>query len=73
VIATDTHILCNGSGLSPGNQQLNESMRSKSTAYLYLFRFILHYIRCYKVTFENLIKVHFCDNKGVISRGTDTY
>lgn len=73
VIATDTHILCNGSGLSPGNQQLNESMRSESTAYLSLLRFLLHYIRYYKVTLENSIKVHFCDNKGVISRGPDTY
>jgi hypothetical protein len=74
VIATDTHILCNGSGLLPGNQQLKESMRSKSTPYLSsLLRFILHYTRYYKVTLENSIKVHFCNNKGVISRGPDTY
>jgi hypothetical protein len=73
VIATDTHILCKGSGLSPGNQQLNESMRAESTSYLSQLRFILHYIRYYNVTLENSVKVHFCDNKGVISRGPDTY
>eukprot|EP00978_Attheya_sp_CCMP212_P015288 scaffold39404_cov36-Attheya_sp.AAC.5 len=43
VIANEHSTLCQGSGLSPGNQHLNESLRSESTAYLSALRYLLHY------------------------------
>eukprot|EP00978_Attheya_sp_CCMP212_P044425 scaffold310170_cov75-Attheya_sp.AAC.2 len=65
--------LCQGSGLSPGNHHLNESQRSESTAYLSALRFLLHYHRYYQVTLESSSKLHFCDNKILVSRSPDTY
>jgi hypothetical protein len=73
VIATDTGTLCEGLGLSAGNQHLNESLRSESTGFLAQLRYLLHYVRYYKVSPEKSNKVHYCDNQGVISRGPDTY
>eukprot|EP00978_Attheya_sp_CCMP212_P015598 scaffold40191_cov60-Attheya_sp.AAC.5 len=43
VIANEHSTLYQGSGLSPGNQHLNESLRSESTAYLSALRYLLHY------------------------------
>ena len=73
VIANEHSTLCQGSGLSPGNQHLNESLRSESTAYLSALRFLLHYHRYYQVTLESSSKLHFCDNKSLVLRSPDTY
>ena len=73
VIANEHSVLWQGSGLSPGNQHLNESLRSESTSYLSALRFLLHYQRFHQVTLESSLKVHFCDNKSLVSRSPDTY
>eukprot|EP00972_Heterocapsa_arctica_P017610 2603274-Heterocapsa_arctica.AAC.1 len=73
VIANEHSTLCQGSGLSPGNQHLNESLRSESTAYLSALRYLLHYHRYHQVTLESSSKLHFCDNKSLVSRSPDTY
>jgi hypothetical protein len=73
VLATDTEILWTGSGLSPGNKSLNESLRSESTAYLSILRFLLHYHRFYQITLQMSPKIHFCDNKSLVSREGHVY
>jgi hypothetical protein len=40
-------------GLSPVNQEQNESLQSENTGFLAVLRFILHYQTYYKVKFEN--------------------
>eukprot|EP00978_Attheya_sp_CCMP212_P006434 scaffold14672_cov61-Attheya_sp.AAC.7 len=73
VIANDTHILYTGMGLSPGNQELNESLRSESTAYLSILRFLVHYKNYNKITLEASTKLHFWDNISLVGRSKDTY
>ena len=73
VIANDTTILCQGNGLSPGNTELNESLRSESTAYLSMLRYLLHYQRFHNITLESSSKIHYCDNKSLVFRSPDTY
>jgi hypothetical protein len=73
VIANDTHILYKGSGLSPGNQELNESLRSESTGYLAILRFLLHYKAYHQLTLETSPMIHLCDNKSLVSRSPDAY
>jgi hypothetical protein len=73
VIATDTHILFKGKGLSPGNQELNESLRSESTAYLSVLRFLVHYRQYHQLTLELSNKFHYCDNKSLVGRSKDAY
>jgi hypothetical protein len=73
VIASDTHTLYEGSGLSPGNQEQNESLRSESTGFLAVLRFMLHYQTYYNVKFENCKKIHYCDNSSLVSRSPSIY
>eukprot|EP00978_Attheya_sp_CCMP212_P015904 scaffold41185_cov78-Attheya_sp.AAC.1 len=68
VIASDTHTIYEGSGLSPGNQEQNESLRSESTGFLAVLRFLLHYQTYFKVEFENCRKIHYCYNSSLVSR-----
>eukprot|EP00978_Attheya_sp_CCMP212_P018076 scaffold49035_cov37-Attheya_sp.AAC.1 len=58
VIASDTHTLYEGLGLSPGNQDQNESLRSESTGFLAVLRFLLQYQTYFKVQLENCRKIH---------------
>eukprot|EP00978_Attheya_sp_CCMP212_P036404 scaffold164862_cov35-Attheya_sp.AAC.1 len=60
-------------GLSPGNQELNESLRSESTAYLSILRFLVHYKNYNKITLEASTKLHFCDKSSLVGRSKDTY
>eukprot|EP00978_Attheya_sp_CCMP212_P031133 scaffold116596_cov73-Attheya_sp.AAC.1 len=73
VIASDTHTLYEGSGLSPGNQEQNESLRSESTGFLAVLRFLLHYQTYCNVQFENCQKIHYCDNSILVSRSPSIY
>eukprot|EP00978_Attheya_sp_CCMP212_P007874 scaffold18320_cov37-Attheya_sp.AAC.2 len=73
VIANDTHILYKGSGLSPRNQELNESLRSESTGYLAILRFLIHYRAYHQLTLEMSPMMHLCDNKSLVFRSPDAY
>jgi hypothetical protein len=66
-------ILVENLGMSPGNQEQNESLRSESTGYLSVLRFIYHYQNFHEVSFENCNKRHFCDNSSLVSRFPSTY
>eukprot|EP00978_Attheya_sp_CCMP212_P010025 scaffold24022_cov37-Attheya_sp.AAC.1 len=73
VIANDTHTLYTGMGLSPGNQELNESLMLESTAYLSILSFLVHYKNYHQITLEASTKLCFCNNSSLVGRRKDTY
>jgi hypothetical protein len=72
-LAIHNRILVENLGLSPGNQEQNESLRSESTGWLSLLRFIYHYQNYHQISFENCKKIHYCDNSSLVSRSPSSY
>jgi hypothetical protein len=73
VIAIHNRTLVENLGASPGNQEQNESLRSESTGWLSVLRYMYHFQNYHQISFEQCKKIHYCDNSSLVSRSPSTY